>query len=155
MESWWSAEHPSGHAHLVNEGRYRMPVLSAILSPFPAKPPLVPTTVQPPSRVRESDPILSEIERLGPGPVGRWELIEAVEPDLGGDRRDLRKRRAEVFRQIDKLVRGRRLVKAGRFRVAISATSATGSKPKTDNRYQHLGIQRLLRTAVTVPLGLA
>jgi hypothetical protein len=128
--------------------------LSAIHSPFP---PLsaIPRAVPLARRVRESDPIIAEIERLGPGPVGRWELIEALEPDLGGDRRDLRKRRAEVFRQIDKLVRGRRLVKAGRFRVAISATSATGSKPKADNRYQPLGIQRLLSTAVTVPLGLA
>lgn len=128
--------------------------LSAILSPFPTHS-AIPCAVQLARRVREFDPILAEIERLGPGPVGRWELIEALEPDLGGDRRGLRKRRAEVFRQIDDLVRRRRLTKVGRFMVANLATSATGSKPKTDNRYQHPGIQRLLSTAVTVPLGLA
>jgi hypothetical protein len=131
-----------------------MPVLSAILSPFPPKP-MVQNAVELPRRVQESDPVVNEIERLGPGPVGRWEVIQALEADFGGDRRDLRKRRAEVFRRIDGLVRRGRLTKVGRFKVAISATSATGSKPKTDNRYQHLGIQRFLNTAVTVPLGLA
>lgn len=128
--------------------------LSAILSPFPTRS-AIPRAVQLARRVREPDPILAEIERLGPGPVSRWELIQALEPDLGGDRRDLRKRRAEVFRQIDNLVRRGRLTKVGRFKVAISTTSPNGSKPRTDNRYQPPGIQPLLSTAVTVPLGLA
>lgn len=77
---------------------------------------------------------------MGLGPVGRWELMEALEPDLGRDRRDLRKRRAEVFRQIDNLVRRGRLTKVVRFKVAISAASSNGSKPRTDNRYQHCAL---------------
>ena len=131
-----------------------MPVLSAILSPFPPNP-MVQNAVELPGRVQESDPVVNEIERLGPGPVRRWEVMKALEPDLGGDGRDLRKRRAEVFRRIDGLVRRGRLTKVGRFKVAISAGSPNGSKPRTDNRYQPPGIQPLLSTAVTVPLGLA
>jgi hypothetical protein len=90
--------------------------------------------------------------RLGPGPVGRWELIEALEPDLGGDRRDLRRRRAEVFKKIDDLVRRRKLVKVGRYQLLAPDSKATTTTARaTDNGYHLVRKTAPRRTAGFAP----
>jgi hypothetical protein len=124
--------------------------LSAILSPFPPNA-VAQSPVQLPRRVQESDPVLDEMMRLGQGPVARWELIEALEPDLGGDRRDLRRRRAEVFKKIDDLVRRGRLVKVGRYRLLPpdSKATATTTARATDNGYHLVRKTAPRRTAVS------
>lgn len=129
-----------------------MLVLSAILSPGPPNP-VVQSPVQLRRQVQESDPVLDEIVRLGPGPVGRWELIEALEPDLGGDRRDLRRRRAEVFRKIDDLVRRGQLVRFGRYRLLPpdSKATTTNTARATDNGYHLVRQTAPRRTAVSRP----
>ncbi len=112
-----------------------MLVVSVILSPCSPNS-TVQSPVQPPRQVQESDPVLDEIVRLGPGPVGRWELIEALEPDLGGDRRDLRRRRAALLNQIEGLVRQGRLVKLGRYRLVRPNFRAASMLGAADARYQ-------------------
>ncbi len=111
-----------------------MPALSTILSPFPPNP-MVQNAVQLPRLVQESGPVLDEIVRLGPGPVSRWQLIEALEPDHGGDRRHLRDRRAEVFRKIDDLVRCGKLVKLGRYGLSAPDARAASTAAAADNGY--------------------
>lgn len=128
-----------------------MLVVSAILSPVPPSS-AVQSPVQSPRRFEESHPVLDEIMRLGPGPVDRWELIQALESDLGGDRRDLRERRAEVFRQIDDLVRRGRLVKLGRYRLLTPDSNAAATLAAADNRYQRQRNAAPRPTRITRPL---
>lgn len=127
-----------------------MPVLSAILSPvlpsFAFQNP-----VQSPRRFEESHPVLDEIIRLGPGPVSRWALIETLEPDLGGDRRDLRERRAEVFRQIDRMVQRGQLMKLGRYRLLTPDSGAASTADAADNRYRPRRNAALRRRSIAIP----
>lgn len=111
---------------------------------------MVQSAVQLPRGVQDSDPVLDEIKRLGPGSVGRWGLIEALEPDLGGDRRDLRERRAELFRRIDDLVRRGRLVKVGRYRLLTPGSRAASTAAVADNGYQRLRNAGPRRTRITL-----
>ena len=127
-----------------------MLVLSAILSPFPPDP-VTRSPVNLPRREQESDPVFDEIVSLGPGPVSRWEVIQAVVPDLGGDRRDLRRRRAEVFKRIDDLVRRGRLVKVGRYQLLPPDSKATATAPSADNRYHRRRNAAPRRTGVSLP----
>lgn len=51
-----------------------------------------------------------------------------MEPDVGGDRRHLRERRAEVFRKIDDLVQRGHLAKLGRHHLLTRTTVLPGRK---------------------------
>lgn len=106
---------------------------------------------QPPGRVQESHPVLDEITRLGPGPVARWDVIQALEPDMGGDRQHLRERRAEAFRKIDDLVRRGRLVKAGRHQLLTPDSRAAATVDVADNGYHPRRNAASRRRQIAIP----
>jgi hypothetical protein len=124
--------------------------ITVILSPFPPVP-LIPCASVAAPAPRPTSPILTVLKRLGPGPVARWEIVEELEPNLGGDRRDLRRRRAEVFKRIDDLVRRGQLVKVGRYQLLSPDSTAAAAAPSADNRYHRRRNAAPRRTGVSLP----
>lgn len=102
-------------------------VISAIVSPDPVLPRAID---QPPqfSDLRDPgpDPLVLAMIRRGSGPVSRWDLIDALEPDLGGPRDELRRRRSTLLRRLDDLVRSGVLKRHGRRHVRLPSSLTVG-----------------------------
>lgn len=107
-------------------------VISAPLSPNSIHraprfnpPPPVESPTQP-------DPIMEYLRAHGARDVNRWDIVNAIEPDLGGPRVELRQRRSALLKRMDALVRAGAVEKIGRYRMRLPQapvpTSAIGGR---------------------------
>lgn len=98
-------------------------MISVIIAPivpdlFPARP-WSQTKTAPTLAPAKINPIIEYLSLHHRSEISRWTIISSIEPDHGGPRFELRKRRAEIFRQLDELIRSGKIEKVDRHRVRL------------------------------------
>jgi len=73
------------------------------------------------------DAVIEHLRRCGGAEVSRWDIVNAIEPDLGVSRAALRKRRSSVLKRLDDLVRVGAVEKIGRYRVRLAQETVVAS----------------------------
>lgn len=71
----------------------------------------------------QPDPIIEHLRLHRSREVGRWAIISAIEPDQGGPRAALRKRRSAMLKRLDELVRAGAIERVGRYHLRLPGST--------------------------------